>query len=283
MNDAILESLETILQGRIKSSHSGSGGCINDAAVIKLDNEQQYFVKTNDRSPNRMFFAEANGLRAIGQTDSVAVPDVVHVAREFLVLRYIDSATQPQDFFERMGRELAQMHRTTTQKFGFDEANFLGSTVQRNEWMDDWTAFWQEHRFGFQFELVRQNGLADQEFNRLADGIQRRVEQTLKTNERPALVHGDLWSGNYMVGDRGQPIFIDPAVYFGHREVEFGMTTLFGGFDQTFYDAYNEEWPLEAGSEERIELYRLYHLLNHLNLFGSSYRSGCVEIMKKYV
>ena len=168
-------------------------------------------------------------------------------------------------------------------EFGFEQDNYLGSTPQPNQWRQSWTDFWKQNRLEFQLELAVQNQYADAEFVQLGRKILERSDSLISNaNQPPSLVHGDLWNGNYMVGNRGQPVLIDPAIYYADREVEFGMTTLFGGFDDRFYAAYHEVWPMEPGFETRIELYRLYHLLNHLNLFGTSYRSGCVQIMRKY-
>ena len=132
----------------------------------------------------------------------------------------------------------------------------------------DWPEFWKQQRLGYQFQLASSNHVADRQFLKLAEKVLRRMDDLLAIQERPCLIHGDLWSGNFMEGPSGEPVIIDPAVYFAHREAEFGMTTLFGGFGDSFYDAYQEFWPLSHGFEERFEIYRLYHLLNHLNLFG---------------
>lgn len=272
---------------KIVSSSHVSGGCINRAETIQLKDGRKFFVKSNSNCHDDMFECEAEGLAVIAATNSVSVPCVVGVGMsgrtKFLVLEMIESSRKQKSFFECMGRQLAEMHRNgNSQKFGFDHDNYIGSTPQVNSWNRDWCDFWRRQRFEYQFTLARKNGYADGQFNSKAERLLNRLDQLSITGEPPALIHGDLWSGNYMVGKDGQPVLIDPAAYFGHREAEFGMITLFGGFSRTFYESYEEVWPFESGADDRIEIYRLYHLLNHLNLFGSSYLGGCMEIINKY-
>ena len=308
MDSANKQSIEakiseaTGTRSRIKNAKSESGGCINDARTIELEDGRCYFVKSNDNAARDMFEKEAHGLEILGATETIRVPSVIgwQTGRNgFLVLEAIDTGRKPPNFEANFGRQLALLHQVSrtvlasecsdrestpcpVESFGLYHDNYIGSTAQPNTWADDWVAFWREHRFGFQFELARSNGYGDGGFNRLADKLLSRLDDLLTIDEPPCLIHGDLWSGNYMVGIAGEPLLIDPAVYFAHREAEFGMTTLFGGFGPAFYQAYEDVWPLPDGSEIRIALYRLYHLLNHLNLFGSSYLNQCIEIMKKY-
>ena len=273
---------------KIVTAQTVGGGCINDARKIELADGRRFFLKSNSSSPPAMFQCEADGLVEIAKAKAIAVPEVVGCgnspAARFLVLELVDSATRQPDFSQIMGRQLALLHKSSTSvQFGFGESNFLGSTVQPNEWRDDWVAFWSEHRLGFQLRLARDQGLGGPELQKLGQRLLDRLPDHISTGpEPPSLIHGDLWSGNYMVGPYGEPVLIDPAVYFGHREAEFGMTTLFGGFDDDFYAAYNEVLPMAPHATDRIAIYRLYHLLNHLNLFGTSYLSGCLEILKKY-
>lgn len=289
---AIQRSIEdaTGAEARIDSRSSASGGCINHAEVIELVDGRRFFIKTNSQCPADMFQREAQGLAALVGTRAIRVPEVFGLGEQsgtlFLILEVIESGQKSKSFFETLGEQLANMHRTSCERhaegYGWEDDNYLGSTVQKNSWCDKWLEFWKEHRLGFQFELARKNGHADSRFNSLADKLMDKLGGLLVCDEPPALIHGDLWNGNYMVGTDGEPVLIDPAVYFADREAEFGMTTLFGGFDGRFYDAYNAAWPLADGSEDRIAVYRLYHLLNHLNLFGASYRQDCVSIMQRF-
>lgn len=235
-----------------------------------------------------MFECEVNGLRELNSANAVRIPEAIGVGEtadlSYLVLEFIESAKRQPRFSREMGIQLAFMHQTSSEKFGFHEPNYLGNSHQPNSWMDSWVEFWRINRLGFQLRLASENGKGNKELQRLGDRLLPRLDEHLAPtiDESPALLHGDLWSGNYISGPVGEPVFVDPAAYFGHREAEFGMTTLFGGFDADFYDAYNEVNPLAEGSTDRIAIYRLYHLLNHLNLFGRSYLDDCLQILKKY-
>lgn len=272
---------------KIVSLNSASGGCINHAQIVRLADGRKFFAKSNSGCPDDMFIREAAGLSAMAATNTISVPQVIGCGAsgrtKFLVLECIESARKQADFVQSFGRQLAQMHRQgASQQFGFEHNNYIGSTLQLNSWGENWCEFWREQRLGFQLKLAHKNGFKDSSFVTGLETLMNRLDQFLNEVEPPALIHGDLWSGNFMVGNAGQPVLIDPAVYFAHREAEFGMTTLFGGFGQEFYNSYEEVWPLESGAEDRIAIYRLYHMLNHLNLFGHSYMSGCMEIINKY-
>lgn len=264
------------------------GGCINEAFAVSFNDGSQYFVKTNQSECASFFEAEADGLKRLGAADLFRVPQVLAWGEAggagFLVLELIEPGPRPKGFFESMGHLLARLHQTQTKsEFGLPIDNYLGSSPQPNAMSSDWAAFWGENRLGFQLRLASERQLATKELLSLGEGLIRRLQGCFAgTEESPALIHGDLWSGNYFPSASGLPVLVDPAVYFGHREAEFGMTTLFGGFDDSFYEAYNEVWPLADGYRERIEIYRLYHLLNHLNLFGSSYLADCLTILRKY-
>jgi fructosamine-3-kinase len=194
------------------------------------------------------------------------------------------SGRSGRDFPAEFGRRFARLHRSTRgARFGFPHDNYLGSTPQPNGWSDDGCDFFRRRRLGHQLGLARAGGLADRGLARLGDRLLDRLDRWLDLPGEPAcLLHGDLWGGNYLVDDAGAPVLIDPAAYHGHREADLAMTRLFGGFDAAFYAAYEEEWPLSPGSEERRPLYELYHLLNHLNLFGAAYRGRCLAILRRY-
>lgn len=277
----------TATETRIATTISVSGGCISPAEIVTLKDGRQFFVKSNHRTPE-LFSAESKGLKAIEATCAIRVPQVIGTGQTesgigFLILESIGTGLPGSDFESIFGRSLAKLHQQGRgDRFGFDSDNHIGSSNQINRWSENWVEFWAESRLGYQLSLARDNGLATPEFARKCNHLISKLETLIKTDEAPALIHGDLWSGNFMVSTTGRPVLIDPAVYFGSREAEFGMTTLFGGFGTRFYDAYNEYWPLDDGWRERVEVYRLYHLLNHLNLFGSGYFAGCMEILEKY-
>jgi fructosamine-3-kinase len=273
----------------VDSCREVPGGCINNAVLVTASSGQSFFIKSNSDATEHVFRAEAEGLRAIRETNTIRVPQIitfgtVETSGAFLVMEAIEPKGRANDFFETLGRQLAEMHRAgTSDRFGFDQNNWLGSSEQPNDRSSDWVEFWATSRLGFQLELADKNQLGGRELQQLGRRLIDRLDGLISSSaEPPSLIHGDLWSGNYMADERGQPVLIDPAVYYGNREAEFGMTTLFGGFPSEFYDAYAAALPLAEGWKTRVEIYRLYHLLNHLNLFGSSYLSGCLEILQRY-
>jgi fructosamine-3-kinase len=267
------------------------GGCINHAEILLLEGGGRLFAKSNASAPPEMFEREAEGLRALARPGALRVPrDPVAGGiggTVFLVMEAVPTGRPKPGYFRDFGRRFARLHRETVhdapEPFGFPHDNFLGSTPQPNGWMASWADFFRERRLGHQLRLARERGLSDDELDRLGDRLLDALDDWLDVPEEPAsLLHGDLWSGNYMSDDAGEPVLIDPAAYYGHREADLALPELFGGFDSTFYAAYEEEWPLPPGSPERREIYKLYHLLNHLNLFGGGYRGRCVSILKRF-
>jgi fructosamine-3-kinase len=256
------------------AAHEQGGGCINRAARL-LGDDGEYFVKLNAAARADMFAAEAQGLEELAATRALRVPAVVcHGVADgsaFLVLEYLELSGGDAYTPARLGRGLAQLHRTSSGDFGWKRDNTIGSTPQLNTPARDWIGFWRERRLGYQLELAARNGLRGE--------VQRRGERLLAglagffTGYRPApsLLHGDLWGGNHAALADGTPVIFDPAVYYGDREADLAMTELFGGFPADFYRAYREAWPLDAGYATRKMLYNLYHVLNHYNLFGSGY------------
>lgn len=247
-----------------------------------------YILKTHDQAPSRFFRAEADGLRALrGRTKALGVPAVIACGEDapaFLILEDLADAPRARDFDEMLGRGLAELHQTRAQRYGFDEDNFCGLTPQSNAWSSGWVEFYATCRLGNQIERAAAAGLLSPSDRRQADALVARLDRLLvEPAEGPALVHGDLWSGNVHTTVDGGPALIDPAAYFGSREVEFGMMTLFGGFSPRVYGAYEESFPLESGWRERNPLYRLYHLLNHLNLFGGNYHNQVMAIVRRYL
>jgi len=249
------------------------GGCINAAAVL-ADGDRQWFVKLNDASRLDMFDAEYDGLAAMAATDSIRVPRPLCCGtagrQAFIAMEYIPLGGSGGATIARAGEELAAMHRSTADTFGWHRDNTIGSTPQPNQRAAHWVRFWCEHRLGFQLELAARNGYG----GRLQERGARLLEQVgalLDHAPAPSLLHGDLWGGNFSGDDQGSPVIFDPACYYGDREADVAMTELFGGFGSRFYAAYNAAWPLDAGYETRKTLYNLYHILNHLNLFGGGY------------
>jgi len=268
------------------------GGCIADAAVATFADGSRVFVKRAAGAPG-MFEAEADGLRALAAPGAIRVPQVLAVAADALVLEMVESAPRGRDFFVDFGRRFAALHRTRGRAFGYPGDNFIGATPQPNRPLDGpwveaapdqgsgWPAFFLERRLRFQAQLAQRRDGG--ELARLLDRTEARIADLLAAApEAPALLHGDLWGGNYLVDDRGEACLIDPAVYYGHREADLAMTRLFGGFDRAFYAAYEEAAPLAPGHEDRLPLYQLYHLMNHFNLFGGGYHDQSRRILQRY-
>lgn len=267
------ERLETLLGKPASSWIPISGGSIAECHRVTMRDGTEYFVKSG--APHAgMFAAEADGLAELSRCDAFTIPSVIAVSEGMLVLELLH-ASAPSDrprFFSVFGEALAQQHRISATMFGFRTDNFIGATPQRNRpMMDSWKEFFLVHRLEFQLRLAEANGLLDRDLSTLFHRLEQNIDRLLPSDgEPPALLHGDLWNGNFLcVNDR--PALFDPAVYYGHREMELAMTRLFGGFPPEFYHAYHTAYPLNDGWERRCDLYALYHLLNHLNLFGSSY------------
>ena len=250
------------------------GGCINEAVVLS-DGAWQVFVKTNAASQFSMFEAEMSGLELLANANVIHVPEIygggVLGDRAWVGMEFIEMGSGGVSGQAELGRCLARLHKIPGDRFGWDRDNTIGSTPQRNPWSDDWVAFYRDERLGFQFALAEQNGQRFDGADRLLERLPRWFEGYTPV---PALLHGDLWSGNVGFTVDGEPVIFDPAVYYGDREAEFGIIEMFGGFSQAFYDAYRKEYPLDAGFDRRKDLYLLYHQLNHFNLFGASYGSA---------
>jgi fructosamine-3-kinase len=258
------------------------GGCINEAHLIE-GNGLQFFVKLNKASSWTMFEAEAASLGEIQASSTLRVPSPVcwgrNESRSWLVLEYIKMASGSDRGAAALGAGLAAMHKHISPMFGWKRENAIGATLQTNTPSSDWVQFWCEHRLGYQLELAR----ANEHNGRLqASGEQLMTHlHVFFPGQQPAasLLHGDLWSGNYGFDALGQPVIFDPATYYGDRETDIAMTELFGGFPTAFYAAYREAYPLDPGYSVRKTLYNLYHILNHLNLFGGGYRNQAEQMM----
>lgn len=271
--------------GRIEIIGAVSGGSINNCFKIKFDNAF-FFVKVNSSQhfPN-MFMAEAEGLKRIGSTNTIKVPQVVAVGNsgeeQFLVLEWIDQEKSDTQLQTKLGHLLAQLHRNTNDAFGLDHQNYMGSLVQTNNYHSSWATFYIQERLLPQVSLADQKGLLTPAILQQFESLYKKLK-SFYTEEPPAFVHGDLWSGNYLIDHRQQPILIDPALSFSNREFDIAMTTLFGGFSPSFYDAYNEAFPLQNGWKQRLDLWNLYPLLIHVNLFGQSYLTQVKHILNKF-
>ncbi len=272
---------------RFVGSHSTPGGCINDSRIVTLKDGRRFFIKTHSdaKSYPGIFACEFEALALLTETGAVRVPRPVACGDEFIVLEAYAAGSKGAGWHEQCGRQLAQLHqRTQASRFGFARDNYLGTTQQPNHWSDSWIDFWRDQRLGWQLQLFAEKTGADDPLLQLGDRLLARLGEILGgVDEPPVLLHGDLWAGNAAADEHGEPVIYDPASYYGQREAEFGMMRLFGGFGPRCEAAYQDLWPFQDGFDERISLYRLYHELNHLNLFGRSYYESCIATMKLFV
>lgn len=257
------------------------GGDISAAWHLAAEG-RDVFLKTGPISSLDMFTAEAEGLAELDKPKAVRVPSVFAAGQvedtAFLALEWLVFERSNQDAERHLGERLALLHRTTSNRFGWHRDNTIGLTPQHNPWSTDWIEFFQEHRLGYQLRLAADKGFGGdlQKQGRL---LQKRLPSYFSDYEPvPSLLHGDLWGGNWACSG-GEPVIFDPAVYYGDRETDLAMTKLFGGFGDAFYEAYEAAWPTEPGSRERLKLYQLYHVLNHLNLFGSGYLGRALALI----
>ena len=286
MDQAIKRKIEYAVGSSVLAHSPLSGGDIASAYKVTTSDKRVFFCKTAFDQRN-MFVKEANGLKELAKSGAVYVPEVFHAEDGLLILEMIKGGQKSKSFFQSFGQAFARMHRYTGDSYGFYEDNYIGSTYQKNSPKASshlsWAAFYFEYRILYQTHLLEEKGYSTKELSSLVARLESRIEDLLATDDESAsLLHGDLWGGNYIVGEGEASYLIDPAVYYGHREADLAMTTLFGGFDSTFYISYNEEYPLEPGFKEREPLYHLYHLMNHLNLFGGGYYSQVLSILKKF-
>lgn len=271
--------------GEIRAAQPVSGGDINAAWRIETADGQACFVKSNPQPLPRLFEVEAHGLRLLAQAQALRVPRVIAVIDRppALVLEWIAPGANKSAAAEALGRGLAQQHRSLGAAYGLDHDNYIGATPQINTPSTSWLEFFRDQRLGEQAQLAHARGHLPPDRARRLDRVRAKLDRWINPAASvPSLLHGDLWGGNYLIEASGQPVLIDPAVYYGDREAEIAFTELFGGFGARFYAAYNEAWPLDSGYAERRDLYNLYHLLNHLNLFGEGYDSAVEAILRQY-
>ena len=278
-------ALKTHLEERfllsIKNIKPLSGGDINDVYLLETEN-QNYVVKVNEVNTfPAMFKKEVNGLEALRKTHAIDIPEVLGFGNfekhTYLVLAYKKSGKLSNRFWEVFGQQMAALHQNSREHFGFKEDNYYGSLQQYNQKESTASRFFIHQRLMPQFKLAGENGY---EFKQL-DLFYKRAEQLIP-EEKPSLIHGDLWSGNYLVDSQDKPCLIDPAVSYAPREMDLAMMHLFGGFDHRLFQAYDEAFPLKEDWKERVQLWQLYYILGHVNLFGGNYYTFAKAIMKKY-
>lgn len=282
----MLRQCENALNAPIQSIRSIQGGDINQAFLLQTQ-KGAFFLKYNAHlEASQLLETEVRGLQLLQQCPVIQLPEILHLHRgedyAFLILSYIKSGQPTPKFWRNFGTSLAQMHQTTQSYFGLDHSNFIGSLPQSNQQHQKWVDFFIHQRLQPQLDLA----LAHQRIPQDIVGLFEQLYPKLKNicpDEPPALVHGDLWSGNFMVPEQGDVVLIDPSVAYAHREMDLAMSHLFGGFDSLFYQSYEENYPLEGNFSERLPIYQLYYLMAHVNLFGGSYLQAVQRILNRFI
>ncbi|MDQ6977044.1 MAG: fructosamine kinase family protein [Ghiorsea sp.] len=270
---------------------SVSGGSIHQAWHVRSRCGQHFFIKTNQANKFHTLEAEYLGLQTlnnhINPENPLRIPKVYTLASNeqysWLILEYIGFGHSTPASQTALGHGLALLHQHSAPQFGFKTDNVIGENLQTNVWTNDWLSFWAEQRLGTQFKLAVQHGFYNS-IQHEAEQLLNVLPQLLQDHQPiPCLLHGDLWAGNAAADTEANPIIFDPAVYYGDRECDLAMTTLFGGFSKDFYAAYNHVYPLDSGYEQRKDLYNLYHILNHANLFGGGYIGQSQSMMQQLI
>lgn len=288
LNDAVQRvygSEITILEKR-----PVTGGDINEAYFLILSNGQKAFLKENTKDNAGFFKAEASGLEALSQSGKIGVPSVhaygTYEKKSFLLMDCLEAGRMKKSFWEDFGHSLAAVHKSSVaflypeKKYGFTDDNYIGAGFQKNTWNDSWIGFFRDCRILPQLNRAKRM-LPAKDIARI-ERLMEHLDEYLIEPDQPSLLHGDLWSGNFVVGPDGKSWLIDPAAYIGNAEADIAMTELFGGFSEAFYFAYRESGLLQQGYEDRRDIYNLYHLLNHLNSFGESYLYAVEHIITRF-
>ncbi len=271
---------------------AGFGEGCNVTSRIRLDDGRSLFLKKNRLDCYGFFEAEAEGVSAIARTHTIPIAQILAIGRDekegfsFLLMEFIKEKEKRKDFWENFAGALARLHRADTEefvpggRFGFLHDNYIGAGFQKNTPAGTWISFFAESRLAPQFRLAQ--SYFDREDRKRIIWLLDHLDYYLTEPDHPSLLHGDLWAGNFMTGEDGYVCLIDPAVYVGHAEADLAMTELFGGFSPVFYQAYRQASGLSPDYGDRRDLYNLYHLLNHLNLFGGSYYGSVSQILRRY-
>ena len=278
----LVKVIENTINQKVISSDAVLGGDITKALLLRTEDKSFFFKYSNDNVAIEMMACEAYGLNYLAKQKVLSVPGSRKLV-EFqkfggLIMDFVLKHPKSERFWINFGSGLAKLHKITRENFGFDGDNFIGRLHQSNPSHDSWHEFYANERILPQVKLAVENGFFTGRDRKTAETFCNKIVH-LCPPEAPALLHGDLWSGNYLCGPGEIPFIIDPSVYFGHREMDIGMTRLFGGFDDQFYETYNESYPLASGWQERLKYSQLYYLLIHLNMFGRSYLSSVRNIL----
>lgn len=271
---------------KIINTEFKSGGCINNTLKLITTNAN-YFLKWQSGIPEDMFQKESIGLELLAKSGNIRIPEVISSGKlegkHYLLMENIESAPATTNYWEDFGISLATMHQSNSaENYGLNHDNYIGKLPQPNSFHDNWIDFFIQNRLEFQLKLAVENRMVSTKFVEMYREFYELLPELLP-QDKPALLHGDMWSGNVLVGNNGKVCLIDPAVYFGHREIELAFTQMFGGFGSEFYASYHATYPLEPGFDERVEIYNIYPHMVHVNLFGQSYLSGVERVLQRYL
>jgi fructosamine-3-kinase len=267
--------------GTVASQKAVGGGCINNGMILQTESSRSFFLKVNPRAPRDVFEREAEGLQELNISGAPTIPEPFLYGSSFILMENLSPAPKKGSYWQDFGESLAVLHNHHKVQYGFRDDNYIGSTLQPNSWIEDGYIFFGQKRLLYMANLASSKGLLD----RVSNGQVAKIVSRLRSlvPEQPAsLIHGDLWSGNVISDSHGNPAMIDPAAYYGWAEADLAMTSLFGTFPSRFYHAYEEVRPLEPDYQRRFPIYNLYHLLNHVVLFGRSYLPQVKMILNKF-
>jgi protein-ribulosamine 3-kinase len=270
---------------KLKQARLIAAGNVNQGVLLETS-DGQYFLKTNLEESRDIFEKEADGLNMMRAHCPLKIPQVYHFGWEdsynFILMEWIAAEKTTSSYWHELGLGLAQMHMATQNEFGYKTSNYIASIIQRNQFEPSWSDFFIQNRLDPLIGRAYYESLIDLDFLKKFQRIYPVLEDFFP-KEKPSLLHGDLWSGNIMRGKNGIPVLIDPAVYFGHREMDLAFSRMFGPFEEEFYESYDIFFPLEPGFNERVPVYNLYPLLVHLLLFGKSYLPGIEKTVRSSV
>lgn len=283
----LLSYFTDVLEITVKKINPVSGGSINQTAQMNTS-EGELFLKWNETAPHDMFEKEAKGLEILGNADTeLVIPEIIaynHDNRElpgFLLMEFIEPRRGDGKASRNLGKELAKLHSHTAATFGLDHNNYIGRLPQSNKPHSSWTSFFISERIGPQLKMALDRNVLNKAVQKNWSRLKKKLPDMFPPS-KPSLLHGDLWGGNYFFDSDNRPVLVDPAVYYGHPEMELSFTKMFGGFSDTFYDSYAFESPFESGFSDRVEIYNLYPLLVHVNLFGGHYVSQAESFLNRY-
>lgn len=285
--ESVQQQIRQSLGQGIASSQSVSGGSINRAAKVTLDDRRSCFLKWNTTADPNMFTVEEKGLELLKSADTdLRVPEVFITGKTdsgtgFLLQEFISEGRSNPNSAEEFGQALAALHQHHEEQYGLDYDNYIGRLPQSNNWHDDWIDFFVEERMKPQLKMATDAGKLGSNTVAHFESMYKQLPDIFP-DEPPSLLHGDLWGGNYFFDESGVATIYDPAVYYGHREIELAFTHLFGGFPGNFYSAYEEAYPMKEGFSQRKDVYNLYPLLVHTNLFGGSYARQVEGIVRQF-